>query len=93
MIAGAPDNKMVEVTQETQDAKERAYHRYNQSETVICQNPDCRKPFITVIRKRNGKVTDKQAGRKRKYCYECSPPKNCLTRHDLGKWTVEETYL
>ena len=96
MIPGAPDNKMVEVTQEAQDAQDaqaRAYHRYNQSETIVCQNPDCQKSFIVVNRKRNGKVADKQAGARRKYCYECAPPKNCLTRSDLGNWEVIDVPL
>lgn len=102
MIPGAPDNKMVEVTQETQESHELAYHRlaaqrahyyYNQSETITCQNPDCRKSFIVVNRKRNGKVADKQAGARRKYCYACAPPKNCKTRHDLGQWEVVDVPL
>jgi hypothetical protein len=98
MIAGAPDNKMAEVnhkelSQETQDAKAVAYHRYNQSETKVCQNPTCGKSFIVVNRKRNGKVADKQAGARRKYCYECAPPKNCITRSDLGNWEVVDVPL
>ena len=65
--------------------QERNYNNYNQSETTTC--PKCGKDFIFVRRARIGTVAYRQAGRNRKYCYDCSPPSNTKARNNLAKWT------
>jgi len=69
--------------------QERNYNHYNQSETVMCQK--CGTAFTTIHRARIG--TDLIAHGKRKYCYDCSPPKNINTQNSQDAYNASHVQI
>ena len=66
-------------------------------ETRICANPECRREFTIINWIRVGNSIVKSAGRKQRYCDECSQSHNARTRNKrimdlrkLGKVNNEE---